>query len=308
MTKLTSSLNTDKLFGYNHEFNELKNSFDNNNFPSRVLLYGKKGIGKCTFAIHLINYFFSKNEKDKYNLNERKININNKSHSLVINNSHPNLFMIDLNENMSNIDISQIREMLKFSTKSSFNNNIKIVLINNADKLNLNSANAILKILEEPNENLSFILIHDSKCKILETIKSRCITYKFSINNDTKNNIINHFLKDEFSTNDFVNYYSSPGEIIDFYNFCKENQISFKDINIENFLKVIIENNKIKNNKYFINNISSFFEIYFYKKILNNKDNYNYFNLYNLFLKKINLFKNYNLDLESLLIEFKAKI
>ena len=46
MTILTSSLNTDKLFGYEHEFNEFKNSFDNNNFPSRVLLYGKKGIGK----------------------------------------------------------------------------------------------------------------------------------------------------------------------------------------------------------------------------------------------------------------------
>ena len=59
-------LNQTKLFGFHNEFNELKKSFDNNNLPSKILLYGKKGIGKNTFAFHLINYAFSKNEDENY--------------------------------------------------------------------------------------------------------------------------------------------------------------------------------------------------------------------------------------------------
>ena len=37
----------------------------------------------------------------------------------------------------------------------------KIILIDNVENLNLNSVNALLKIIEEPNENIIFILIHD---------------------------------------------------------------------------------------------------------------------------------------------------
>ena len=46
-------------------------------------------------------------------------------------------------------------------------------MIDNAESLNLNSANSLLKVLEDKTENLSFILIHNSKKKILETIKNR---------------------------------------------------------------------------------------------------------------------------------------
>ena len=54
------------------------------------------------------------------------------------------------------------------------------MLIDNIETLNINSINALLKILEEPNENINFILISNNK-KILPTLTSRCINFKLSL-------------------------------------------------------------------------------------------------------------------------------
>ena len=306
MVSFYNPVNQLKLFGYNEEFNELKKCYEKNAFPNRILLYGKKGIGKNTFAYHLINYVLSKGESETYNYLEKEILNNNKSYELLSKNIHPNCFIVDLNENKQTIDISQIREMFSFVNKSSFNNKKRFVLINNAENLNLNSANSLLKVLEDKTENLSFILIHDSKKKILETIKSRCILYKFFLNNIDSNKILNHLIPNLNLCNDFVNFYNTPGEIIDFYNFCVDKKIEFENIEIENFLKIISESNILKNNKYINDNIINFFQIYFHKKIFNNNNKNKYFDLHTSFIKKINLYKKYNLDLESIMIEFES--
>ena len=52
------------------------------------------------------------------------------------------------------IDINQIRSLNINLNKSSFNNKPRFVLIDNIEFLNKNSINALLKILEEPNENV----------------------------------------------------------------------------------------------------------------------------------------------------------
>ncbi len=300
-------INQIKLFGFNKEFDELKKCYENNTFPSRILLYGKKGIGKNTFAFHLINYILSKNENDNYNYLDKEIQNSNRSYELVSKYVHPNCYIVDLKEGKQIIDITQIREMFNFVNKSSFNNKIRFVLINNAECLNLNSANSLLKVLEDKTENLSFILIHNSRKKILETIKSRCIIYKIFLNNIESNKILNHLIPSINFNNDFINFYNTPGEVIDFYNFCNDKKIEFENIEIENFLKIISESNILKNNKYINDNIINFFQIYFHKKIFNNNNNKNkYFDLYKSLVKKINLHKRYNLDLESILIEFES--
>ena len=169
------------LFGYKDLFKEFIDIYNSNSLPNKILLSGKKGIGKCTFANHFINYIFSKNEEDKYILNDNFINANNRSFKLLKNRSHPNIYSIDLIDDKKNIEISQIREMISYANKSSFNNKVRFVLIDGVENLNLNSSNALLKIIEEPNTNLFFFLIHDSRKNILNTIKSRCITYNLNL-------------------------------------------------------------------------------------------------------------------------------
>jgi len=60
--------------------------------------------------------------------------------------------------------------LITFINKTTYSQNIKIVLIDNVELLNLNSSNAVLKVLEEANDNTYFFLVHNSYTKILETI------------------------------------------------------------------------------------------------------------------------------------------
>ena len=92
---LKPSENT-KIYGMENSFNELVGLYKQKKIPNKILLSGKKGLGKSTLAYHLINYILSKNEEHKYNLEKFTINKNNKSYKLLQNNSHPNFYLIDL--------------------------------------------------------------------------------------------------------------------------------------------------------------------------------------------------------------------
>lgn len=72
--------------------------------------------------------------------------------------------------------ILEIKE--KFKT-TSFQNRPRIYLIKQADKLNKQAANSLLKFLEEPDGNVIAILEVDNRYKVLETIRSRCQIYTF---------------------------------------------------------------------------------------------------------------------------------
>lgn len=74
--------------------------------------------------------------------------------------------------------ISQIREVYSFLSKTSYNKIPRIIVIEPADCLNIQSSNALLKILEDCNSNTYFILIAHNIDNLLRTIRSRCINFK----------------------------------------------------------------------------------------------------------------------------------
>ena len=164
-----NSSNNINLFGFNGLFIELKKLHDKKVLPNKIIFSGIKGIGKATFAYHLTNYIFSHNEENKYDYINNIILENNYSYKLVKKNTHPNFFLITNDEGKINIQISKIREMINFTNKSSFNDDYKIIIIDNVEHLNINSVNALLKIIEEPNNKIYFFLIHDNKINILDT-------------------------------------------------------------------------------------------------------------------------------------------
>ena len=61
-----------------------------------------------------------------------------------------------------------------FLSKTSFNDNWRIVIIDSADEMNKNAANALLKILEEPPAHTILLLISHNAGLLLPTIRSRC--------------------------------------------------------------------------------------------------------------------------------------
>tara|TARA_Y100000590_G_scaffold10954_2_gene13469 strand:+ start:2363 stop:3289 length:927 start_codon:yes stop_codon:yes gene_type:complete len=298
-----------KLFSHNKLFNDFVNLDLKNKLPSRILLTGNEGIGKCTFALHFINYLFSKNETIKYNLSDNTINAISKSYNLINNLTHPNLSFISKVDEKRNIDIAQIRQMISFLNQSSLNNYKKIILIDGVEDLNLNSANALLKSLEESNFNNLFILIHNINRPILDTVRSRCITYKLNFNfHDVKSILSDHFndnLYDKLNL-DFKAATLSPKFIINHINFINENKLDLKTCDIESVIKYIIEKKAYKKNYFIINSFQSYIEIYFTKMYLRTKD-YKYYDNFISTITETNLINKFNLDLDSFFIKFENK-
>ena len=302
--------NNSILIGYNEIFLNLKNLYDKNLLPNKMIFSGNSGIGKSTFAYHLANYIFSKREDNKYDTKENLILQKNRSYNLILNNSHPNFFLISNDDDKRNIQISKIREMISFTNKSSFNGDSKIILIDNVEFLNINSINALLKVIEEPNDKIFFFLIHNSKTKILDTLNSRCIKFNFYLKNEDKLKIINKISNSDFYNdlnNDFKNNYNSPGDIISLYNYFKNNNIDLK-VSIDDFLKLIIEKRLYKKDLFIKDKLSFFIELYFNKKLIYFKSKDKIYNLYKYFLVKIHECNKYNLDIENILIELNGRL
>tara|TARA_Y100000741_G_scaffold294588_1_gene234979 strand:- start:271 stop:1206 length:936 start_codon:yes stop_codon:yes gene_type:complete len=306
---LTSSNNIN-LFGYKQLLLNLIESYKSENLPKKIIFSGNSGIGKCTLAYHLANYIFSNDEKNKYNFEDNIISNDNYSYNLIKKNSHPNFFLVSSDDDKMNIQVSKIREMILFTNKSSFNGQCKIVLIDNIEHLNTSSVNSLLKIIEEPNNNVYFLLVHNSKEMILDTLKSRCIKYNLFLDYDERLKVINNILKNDFYdslNNDFKNFYNSPGDIIKLCNFFKNNEIN-EDISIDELLKLIINKHLYKKDSYIKNNLSLFIELYFKNKFNNLNSKEKIYHFYKYFLLKISDCNRFNLDLESILIEFKGRV
>ncbi len=304
-------INQTILYGLGNIFNEIINLNKLNIMPNKILFSGPKGIGKSTLAYHIINYLFSKNEPEAYKLDNYTINSNNKSYKLVCNNSHPNFYLIDLFDEKKNIEISQIRKMINYTYKSSFNNSLKIILIDNIEYLNDSSSNALLKIIEEPNENCYFILIHNINKKISETLKSRCIIYKANLSFNKSIEITNKIINDDIFNlinKDLISQYNTPGDLINLLNFSKNNNIDLNDYNLKDFLIYLIKNSLYKKNDYIKYNIYNFIELYFLKILIYSNNKSLLTNIYTKFVNKNKDVSNFNLDTDTLFMEFKSKV
>lgn len=299
-----------KLFSYKNELNFFYSLYLNNKMPNKNLFSGYKGIGKSTFAFHLINLILSVNETDKYDLKKNEINSLSKTFKLINSSTHPNFLYVSLKENKKSIDIDQIRELIKFLKKTSLNLLPKIILIDDLEYLNKNSSNSLLKVLEEPPENVFFFLIHDSQKRIPNTINSRCIKFNLTLNIEEKIKIIDNISKiDYYKINsDLRNIYSTPKFYIDFLEYCKTNDFNINEININLLLEDIFVKKNYKTNLFVKKYFFYLIELFFYKKFVITKDKLKYYKLFNYFTYRMNEIITYNLDLDSFIIEFKSKV
>ena len=305
------SSNQKQLFSYKNTFLDIVNLYNQKKLPNKILFSGPKGIGKATFAYHLINYIFSKDEESNYDIDNLQINDSNKSFKLVLNQTHPNFHLIDLLDEKKIIEISQIRNMINYANKSAFNNKERIVLIDNAENLNLSSSNALLKIIEEPNDNVFFILIFDNNRKIIETIKSRCLKFNLFLTFDecldTTNKIIGNNIY-QIVNKDLINHYSTVGDLVNLVNFSSSSKMSLLELNLKDFLINLIDEKYYKKNIYIKKNIYKYIEYYLLKLMYLNKSKKKINSLYRNFINKIYNLQKFNLDEESFFIEFNKII
>ncbi|MFH1729264.1 MAG: hypothetical protein ABIA04_12715 [Pseudomonadota bacterium] len=91
---------------------------------------------------------------------------------------HPDLITIRPEDEIIRID--EIRKMKKVLALSNFESKVRAVAIIDAEKMNIQSQNALLKILEEPPGNTLIFLFAKRIFELLPTIVSRCIRIRFS--------------------------------------------------------------------------------------------------------------------------------
>ena len=299
-----------ELSTFKKEINFISNLYVNRKLPQTILFTGEKGIGKLNVAYHLINFILSKDEDNEYCITTNKINSNNKTYNLLLKNIHPNLFLISLKDKKKNIDIEQIKNMKNFLNITSFSNKPKIVLIDGSEYLNLSSSNSLLKSLEENLNNVFFILVHDIKKKLLTTIKSRCIQFKFFLNNKDREKRINEILNNQFNdlSSDFKNKYIIPLFFKSLLEYCNKNELQINDINLDNLLSDILKKKDYKKNEFVLKNFFLLVQLFLYKKIRNEQNNNKYFYLLKYFTQRFDDVAKFNLDFESYVLEFKNLI
>jgi DNA polymerase-3 subunit delta' len=150
-----------------------------------LLLYGRAGIGKYDFAKELSQAILCANQDNLGHACGMCSSCNWFNEE-----SHPDFRLLspeqesDADEDgitvkktkkKTQISVAQIRDLSDFLSMSSHRSEgARIVLIHPAEALNLSSANALLKMLEEPAEGVIFILVAHQLQKLLPTIISRC--------------------------------------------------------------------------------------------------------------------------------------
>ena len=137
---------------------------------------------------------------------------------------------------------NQLEELQFDFSKKSLIGNKKIYIINGIEKLNVSSANSILKFLEEPEEGIIAILITENLNQILDTIKSRCqiISLKNKVL-EKPTNFLDNLGNNLFNNKEEKNEFTENSESLEFVE------------NILNFIKHY-EDNKL-NTIIYINNL-----------------------------------------------------
>ncbi len=295
------------LYGYENYFNSFIELYEKNKLPNSILLSGPQGLGKATFAYHFVNYLLSKNEEGEYSVKTFSINENNISYNLLNANTHPNFFLIESNFQGRDIKIEQIRNLINFLNKTSYKKNLKIVMIDNAEYLNLNSSNALLKSIEEPHDNTFFFIIHNSASKILDTIKSRCSEFKFFFTLMQKKNILSKIIdqyRNEFQANSIMEdfYFESPGNLVKYSLSLDKANINIKE-NLLNCIIHFIDQYKTNKSLETLTFISLFIQKFYNELCLNNKENLNNCIInQSQILRQINNIKIFNLDEKNVFI------
>jgi len=303
-TEVLHPKNQLKLFNFENLFHDFDKLFKKNKLPNTILLSGAKGIGKATFVFHFSNYLFSKNEDFSYSTQDFKITDKNKSYNLVKNNLHTNFYFLESKNSNNKVKVDQVRGLLNFANKSSFSKDLKIILIDNAELLNKNSANALLKIIEEPNKNTFFFIIQNNSANFLNTIKSRCVEFKVSFTIEDKIEIFKNLSKQySLEFNEIFSIenldYETHGNLLKYSLGIHDCDLTSQSNNLKNIYNLIknIENEKNFDNFTFLQYfVEKFYNDICYKSINNFNQFNNHVYSYKKIIHQINNMKNFNLN------------
>ena len=155
--------------------------------PHAWLLAGPAGIGKASFAFRAARFLLAQTETkgllgDSAPVTSLAIPPDHPVFRLVVSGAHPDLLVIERawdekrKRFRSEIVVDDTRRIAEFLHLTPSQGAWRVVIVDGADEMNRNAANALLKVLEEPPKRAILFLTSESPGRLLPTIRSRCRT------------------------------------------------------------------------------------------------------------------------------------
>ncbi len=146
------------------------------------LLCGPQGVGKASFAFRAARFLMGKTREPRFGA--LGMSPEDADVRLITAATHPDLLVLEREMGETklkkNISVDAVREIGEFFSKAPSRSPWRVCIIDSVDDLNINSANALLKILEEPPHKGILFLISHSPGRLLATIRSRCRRLNFA--------------------------------------------------------------------------------------------------------------------------------
>ncbi|MER8765765.1 MULTISPECIES: DNA polymerase III subunit delta' [unclassified Mesorhizobium] len=171
---------TPRLVGHLQAANMLATAYRSGKLPHALIFAGPVGIGKATLAFHLAHHLL---KHPAFEQAPESLAVPDPASSLfrqIATGAHPSVLHLTRPANDKTksfktvVTVDEIRKVSHFLSLTSHDGSYRVVIVDPADDMNTNAANALLKNLEEPPARTLFILIVHAPGSLLPTIRSRC--------------------------------------------------------------------------------------------------------------------------------------
>jgi DNA polymerase-3 subunit delta' len=174
---------TRRLLGHQAQEAAFVAALDSGRLHHAWLLTGPEGVGKATFAYQAARRLLgAPNDGAGGPLSSSQDSVPAR---LMAARSHPDFMVLERvgedGKPRKVIPVDEARQLPEFFSKSPAQSPYRVAIIDAADDLNVNAANAILKTLEEPPPRGVLLLVSHAPGRLLPTIRSRCRTLAFRV-------------------------------------------------------------------------------------------------------------------------------
>ena len=171
-----------KLVGHGEAEQTLLSAFQSGRLPHAWLISGPRGIGKATLAYRFARFLLNGGSEGGLFGGPDDLSVPAESSVAhrVAAQAHPDMRVVERTANertgklRTEIVVDDVRDLSHFLRLTPSDGGWRIAIVDAADEMNRNAANALLKILEEPPDRAVLLVVSHAPGRLLPTIRSRC--------------------------------------------------------------------------------------------------------------------------------------